>query len=107
MKKYEVAKRIERFMKKYGLDYDVRIYFNNIAWDYDSSHNKTVMKDIKGSEYFEYANDDTISMSFEGQLFDALNMYDGYTLYEEFDDLDFDGHYFEMGNAWNLAFYPV
>ena len=32
----------------------------------------------------------------------ALRLYE---LYEEFNALDFDGHYFELGNAWNLSFY--
>ena len=36
MKKTKVAKTIERFLKKYDLDYDVRIYFSGKCWDYDS-----------------------------------------------------------------------
>lgn len=106
MNKSKVAKTIERFLKKHDLDSDVRIYFSGKCWDYDSSGNKTVIEDIKASEYFDYANDDTISMSFEGGLHDVLNMgYGGYELFEEFNALDFDGHFFELGNAWNLSFY--
>ena len=104
MKKTKVAKTIEKFIRKHELDSDVRIYFSNKCWDYDSSGRKTVIEDIKASDYFEYANDDTISMSFEGGLYDALNMTYGYGLFEEFNALDFDGHYFELGNAWNLSF---
>ena len=105
MKKTKVAKTIEKFIRKHELDGDVRIYFSNKCWDYDSSGRKTVIEDIKASEYFEYANDDTISMSFEGGLYDALNMTYGYGLFEEFNALDFDGYYFELGHAWNLSFY--
>tara|TARA_R100000988_G_scaffold32616_1_gene16504 strand:- start:539 stop:862 length:324 start_codon:yes stop_codon:yes gene_type:complete len=106
MKKVTVAKRIEKFLVKYDLDCDVRIYFNNIAWDYDSDGKKTVIEDIKASDYCEYANDKTITMTFEGPLYHALNMYNGYELYEKFNSLDFDNHYFELGHSWNCAFYP-
>ena len=105
MKKVKVAKTIERFIRKHKLDTDVRIYFSNKAWDYDSFGKKTILKDIKASDYFDYANDKTISMTFEGALYSALNMDYGYELFEKFNDLDFDGHYFELGNAWNLAFF--
>ena len=105
MDKLKVANRIEKFLRKHGLDTDVRIYFNSICWDYDSSGIKTVIEDIKGSDYFEYANDETISMSFEGGLNGALNMHNGYGLFDKFSNLDFDGHYFEMGNSWNGSFF--
>ena len=105
MKKVIVAKRIESFMKKHDLHYDVRIYFSGKAWDYDSWGKKTVIKDVKPSDYFDYANDDTISMSFEGPMNSVLNMYNGYELFDKFSELDFDGYYFELGNSWNLAFH--
>jgi hypothetical protein len=105
MKKAKVAKTIERYLRKNELDTDVRIYFSGKCWDYDSSGRKTIIEDIKASEYFEYANDDTISMSFEGALNEHLNMHYGYAVFEEFNALDFDGHYFEMGHSWNLSFY--
>jgi hypothetical protein len=105
MKKVKVAKTIERFIRKHGLDTDVRIYFSNKAWDYDSFGKKTILTDIKASDYFAYANDDTISMSFEGALNSALNMYNGYELFDKFSDLDFDGYHFEMGESWNGAFF--
>jgi len=106
MKKTKVAKTIERFIRKYGLDTDVRIYFNGICWNYDSSGKKTIIEDIKGSDYCEYANDKTISMTFEGPLYHALNMYNGYTLFDKWCKLDFDNHYFEMGHSWSGSFYP-
>jgi len=105
MKKVTVAKRIERFIRRYKLDQDVRIYFSNKCWDYDSCGKKTIIKDIKASDYCEYANDKTITMTFEGPMYHAMNMYSGYELYEGFDSLDFDNHYFELGHAWSLSFY--
>lgn len=105
MKKVKVAKTIERFIRKHNLDTDVRIYFSNKCWQYDSNGKKTILEDIKASDYFRWANDDTISMSFEGALNSVLNMYYGITLFNEFNALDFDGYYFEMGESWNGAFY--
>ena len=105
MKKVKVAKTIERFIRKHGLDSDVIIYFSNKRWIYDSSGHKTIEENVKASDYFRWANDDTISMSFEGALNSALNMYNGYELFDKFNALDFDGYYFEMGESWNGAFY--
>jgi hypothetical protein len=106
MKKTKVAQTIEKFLVKHDLDCDVRIYFNNKCWDYNSDGKKTIIEDIKGSDYCEYANDKTITMTFDGPLYYALNMYNGYELYEKFNSLDFDNHYFELGHAWSCSFYP-
>lgn len=105
MKKVTVAKRIEKFIREYRLDQDVRIYFSNKCWDYDSSGKKTIIKDIKASDYCKYANDKTITMTFEGPLYAALNMHTTYKLYDLFAEIDFDNHYFELGHAWSLSFY--
>ena len=105
MKKVKIAKTIEGFLQKYDIAGDVRIYYSNKCWDYDSAGKKTIINGIKGSDYFEYANDDTISMSFEGNFYDVINMYCGYSLRNEWDELDFDGYYMELGHAWNGSFY--
>lgn len=61
-------------------------------------------------DYFEYANPDTVSMSFEGPLYRVINCYfeskSWSKLYEEFCAI-FDKHgvYFEQGDAWNLSVY--
>ena len=107
MKKYAIAKKIEAFMKKHYLFTDTRIYFNNKCWNYDSRGNKTVLEDIVGSDYFLYANDDTISMSFEGGLYRIMN-YGPYEVREAFQDMLAEyGYYAELGNAWNLALYKI
>jgi hypothetical protein len=109
MKKTAIARKIESWMKKNDLLGAVRIYFNNKCWCwYDGS--KKIIEDIKGSEYFEYANDDTISISFEGQFHSVMNY--GYSnrhwdkLSGEFDKI-LDGFdcWYELGNAWNLSIY--
>ena len=113
MKKVEMVRKIESWLKKNKLTAMVRIYFNNkcFCW-YDNYQNKKVIEDIKGSEYFEYANDETISISFEGPLYDVLNYACDSKRYEaledEFDNLIRDyGYYFELGSAWKLAMYEI
>jgi hypothetical protein len=104
----KIAKAIETFGKKYELLTDTRIYFNGIAWDYDSSGNKKVIKRIKASKYFHYANDKSVSVSSEGGLYEVMNasgsMYFGMQdeLYKILNKL---GVYYELGNAWNFAVY--
>jgi hypothetical protein len=105
MKKVKIAKAIEAYLYKHDLNQDVRIYFSNKCWDYNSWGMKTIIEDIKASDYFEYANNDTISMSFEGGLYDVLNMHTGVALFNKWCKLDFGGYYPELGNAWNLTFY--
>jgi len=106
MKKVQVAKTIEKFIREYGLDTDVRIYFSGKCWDFDSSGNKTIIDNMKGSDYCDYGNDDTITMTFEGALNEELNMYNGYTIFDKWCKLDFDNHYFEMGHSWSGSFFP-
>ena len=107
MKKYAIAKKIESFMKKNDLLTDSRIYFNNKCWNYTGSGNKTVLEDIVGSQFFHYANDDTISMSFEGGLSRVMN-HGPWELREAFQDLIGEyGYYAELGNHWNLALYKI
>jgi hypothetical protein len=106
MKKTEIAKKIERLFKKHtGEITDTRIYFGGKAWNYDSQGNKTVLKDIKGSDY-TYSNDKTITCTFEGPVYDELNY--NYTstlpcalnaLFEEY------GYYYETGHAWSFSLY--
>ena len=107
MKKVKIAKTIERFLRKHDIASDVRIYFSNKCWDYNSAGEKTIINDIKGSDYFSYANDETISMSFEGEFNEVMNFGCSHTLelFNEWCELDFDGYYMELGNSWNGSFY--
>jgi hypothetical protein len=103
----QLADDIKKFLLENELSQDTRIYFNNKCYDFDSA-GKTyeTLEDIKPSDYFEYANDNTVSMSFEGPLYEVLNGYrNGWPeLEDEFLEI-FEKYdmYYEMGNAWNLA----
>lgn len=105
--KLAIVKTIEKFMKKHDLNYDVNIYFSNKCWGYDSSGRKTISTDVKGSDYTNYANDETITMTFEGAFCEVMNFGTEYTLklFNEWCELDFNGYYMELGNHWNGSFY--
>jgi len=107
-KNRRLADCIKEFLERYSLNIDTRIYFNNMCYSFDSSGNMTVIKNIKASDYFEYANDDTVSMTFEGPLYNALNHghWTSCVIVEEFAKI-FENHgmHYEMGNMWNLAAY--
>lgn len=120
-KQTEIARAIERWCYKYAEHRednqplyhplsDGRIYFNGKAWDYNSQGRKSVIEDIRASEYFQYADDALVNMTFEGRLYEILNYHWSEEwlgrLYEEFDAL-IDGFncWYELGNAWNLTIY--
>jgi hypothetical protein len=105
-----LANEIRDFVINNNLACDVRIYFNNTCYDwYDGKQyfdEPILINDIKASDYFEYANNDTVSMTFEGALYDILNNGASYRLQSEFEDIfERNNCYYELGNAWNLSVY--
>lgn len=110
------------FLLKKDLFEDVIIYAGGkryLSADYSSAANtesveyitrngrdtELYIEDAVASEYMEFANDETLSMSFEGPLYDALNY--GDTKVEDALNHIFERHglYFEYGDAWNLTCY--
>lgn len=97
---------------------DCCLYFNGKAWSSSSEWSGVKGKQIgdrlyeyenkNPRDYFEYANPNTLSMSFEGPLYMVLNAYvSGWTKLEQqfaklFAKYDCD---YEMGHAWNLSVY--
>ena len=109
-KKTQIAKAIEKWGKLHGLLYDTRIYFSNKAWAYDSDGKRSIIKDVKATDYFQYGNDDTVSVSFEGPMYEVFEY--GWSnkgqqaILDEFIELiDSLGVWYERGNAWNLSIY--
>lgn len=129
-----LAVAIRKFLLDRGMWQDVRIYFNGKAFDsvpvYDhgdgvlSSEYKSgakninynnpdylhVVENIDPEDYMDYYNRDTITMSFEGDFYEALNYgeFDGGSTVAVFSKLLEDhGYYYELGNAWNLALQPT
>lgn len=111
---------IYEFCKKHGLWGDNTIYFDGKAWSNSETwtgvKGKKITEDLyeyddkNPSNYFEYANPKTLSMSFEGGLNHILN---GYMprcikLEEQFSKLfEKYGLYYEMGYAWSLSSYEI
>lgn len=98
-----LAENIKDFMLKNKLAEDTRIYFNGIAYDGIEVDTYRTMQDIKGSDYFEYADNESVSMSFEGKLYHMINYGESQRLLEKFNDI-FKKHncYYELGYAWSL-----
>jgi hypothetical protein len=111
---------IYEWCKKHNLWGDNIIYFDGKAWSssevWGTEEGKKIAEDLyeyddmNPKDYFEYANPETLSMSFEGGLNHVLN---GYTrgwvkLEEQFGKLfEKYGLYYEMGYAWSLSAYEI
>lgn len=115
-----LAKDIYNWCIKNDLWGDNIIYFNGKAWSpcsiWGRDHGKQIdeyLYEYEGKnpkDYFEYANPDTLSMSFEGPLNHVLNAYvNGWVkLEKQFSDLFKKyGMYYEMGYAWSLSAYEI
>ena len=104
----KLADELKNFLVKNEIGIDTRIYFNEMCYDFDSNGKVALLKDIKASDYFDCANNNTISMSFEGPLYDILNYCSPYHLakkfYNIFKKYDLFG---EQGDSWNLVAYSL
>ena len=108
-----LAREIREWLLKNYMWQDVTIYFNGKAYSTDdgNGHHYTndpehliELNNVNPLDYFEYVNPETVSMSFEGMLYDVLNSYDCDSLEREFSKLfEKYGLYYELGNAWNLT----
>lgn len=119
MSKYAaLAKNIYKWCKKKDLWGDNIIYFDGKAWSssetWGTEQGKKIDEDLyeyecrNPKDYFEYANPETLSMSFEGSLNHVLNAcVPGWVKLESAFSKLFDKYdcYYEMGHAWNLSVY--
>jgi hypothetical protein len=106
-KNEKLANDIKSFLLKNKLAVDTRIYFNGMAYDSVNSTNEyEALNDITPTDYFEYANNETVSMSYEGELYDLINHRTNSKLYQKFEQI-FEKHncWFEFGYAWSLSVY--
>lgn len=115
-----LAKDIYNWCIKKDLWGDNIIYFNGKAWSSSSEwggiDGKKIgdmlyeYEDKNPKDYFEYGNPNTLSMSFEGPLYEVLNAYiNGWTkLEQQFSKLFRKyGLYYELGYAWSLSAYEI
>jgi len=121
MKKAEIAKKIDRlFTKHLGGDGDYRIYYNNKAIQVNTSSGRQIIEGIKATDYCEYGSNDTITVAFDGSIYELMNygfhvdlrefgidkVYTDYSLQEELNKLlEKYNCWYENGNAWNFNVY--
>lgn len=112
----KMAHEIFEFCNERELWDDAAIYFNGKAlasWnEWNGEHGKEIAanlyeyEDKNPLDYCEYSNPETLTMTFEGMLYDVLNDF-GYSfpsLYEDFGGIfEKYGYYFEMGHSWSLT----
>ena len=116
----KLAIDIYRWCKRKELWGDNCIYFDNIAWaswpEWKGEIGKEIDEDLyqyenkNPKDYFQFANPDTLSMSYEGRLYHVLNgnVRGWVKLESEFLKLfETHGYYAKYGNAWNLAAYEI
>lgn len=123
MKKYEkLAMEIIKYLNKHDMWFDVLIYANNKCFasnptKKDIYEEKKIGKivyyereETDPKAYIEYANPKTITMSFEGPLYHAINYGTGrgHKTEEELSEIfEKYGLYYEYGYAWSLSGYPL
>ena len=115
-----LARDIYEWCKSKDVWMDCIIYFNGKAWSSSKTWGGENGVEIDNElyeyaernplDFVEYANTETITMTFEGGLYHILN---GYTagwikLEDEFKNIfEKYGFYSEMGYAWSLAAYEL
>lgn len=110
-KNKQMADAIKKWMLKNEVAGDTRIYFNGKCYSsvgYGKDVKYETLQNMKGSDYSEYANDDTVTVTFEGDFYTVMNYSMG-KLRESFDRLieSFGNYFYELGNAWNLSLYKI
>lgn len=107
----DLAYEIADLLSENGYEGDMAIYFNDKRLQCFTTNDEEGWKleeGYKGSDFTEYANDDLITMTFEGvySIYDDINGYRRSGIVEKFDKLlDEYDCYYELGNAWNLSVY--
>jgi hypothetical protein len=98
--------------KPYEAEDSVLFYYDNKRARVDPKTGELVVEEgFNPRDYFDYCNENTVSLSFDGSLlYEILNGYAGTFAFEKVDEgirnvVDPYGLYYELGNAWNLSFY--
>jgi len=108
----ELAFKIAELLKEHGCHIDVAIYFSGkrlTTFEGKKPYGEWELQEgYKASNITEYANNDTITMTFEGSFYSVINYGTDRELFRKFNELlQSYGYYYEQGNAWNLALYEL
>lgn len=101
---------LKKFVEKYEFE-DVYIYYKGNRYNLDEQ--KGILRwqenTAVATDYMIYGNNDTISVSFEGELYSIMNYPDSemaVRIKKEFNELTLGTNlYCEYGEAWNLSYY--
>lgn len=105
------CRTVKNLLIKNDLVQGTRIYFDGKCYSSkrfkNGEYEFELLNDILASDYFNYANDETISLSFEGELFEILNYEPQDSIFmKKFEKIFEDNNcYYEFGNSWNLTVY--
>jgi hypothetical protein len=103
------AKEIIRWLRRKNLASDVCVYVPNKCFCIDSLGKITILTGLRASDYFSFANDDSLNMSFEGPLYNALNGYLNRFKISPWDQLGRILKKYDLcaerGDSWNLVTY--
>lgn len=114
----KLAIRMIEYFDKQGYWYEMGIYVNNKRLASDNlkgTYTEHVTKggvkyyveeDVDIKKCIEYSNPETLTIYFEGPLYDKINYHD-YDYLQKLDKkfLEPYGLYFEQGHAWNMSAY--
>jgi len=107
----KLAIEIKDFLNLHELDFDIAIYFNSKILDKMGKKDWELIENVLPSTFTKYANDETITLIFEGPFYGMINF--SWTNLEYRNEIDNKfretlnkyGYYYEIGEAWNIALY--
>jgi hypothetical protein len=112
--KEKIVQKLIEVLKPFQAEDTVLFYYDNKRARVDGKTGKLIVEEgFNPRDYFEYCNENTVSLSFDGSpLYEILNWYAGPKAFEAVDTGIRDvveplGLYYELGHAWNLSFYDV
>lgn len=112
-----LAVRIIMLLQENDLFCDTNLYLNNKKYSSNKTINAETKETVFGEYYItndidvtqcvEYNNPKTITMTFEGPLYDIMNYSTDSPLIDKLTKLlKSYGLYYEQGYMWSLALYP-
>ena len=114
---HEFADELREWLLDREMWIDTVIYFNGKAyapWDRDlnefyyNDRSHLVEYAADPADYMQFVNRDTVTVSFEGPLYELINYDFCSSEMAEFDEIfKRHGMYYELGDAWNLACYEL
>lgn len=102
-----LTERICNYLIENKLQDSTSIYYNGVVlkWNYDLNK-YIVTENVKATDYFEYAVNEHICMTFEGGLYHLINFCEDTEELDRFDMfIESLGLGYELGNSWNMVLY--